>query len=58
VLEASSFPVDDASSSIDPEDARAAAHLGAESIIVSNHGARQLDGVLSSIRALPPIVDG
>lgn len=42
---------------LDPEDARAAADLGANGIVVSNHGGRQLDGVLSSIRALPPIAD-
>jgi len=38
-------------------DARAAADLGVDAIIVSNHGGRQLDGALSSIRALGPIVD-
>lgn len=42
---------------LDPEDARAAADLGAEAIVVSNHGGRQLDGVLSSARALPAIAD-
>ena len=42
---------------LDPEDARAAAQLGADAIVVSNHGGRQLDGVLSSARALPAIVD-
>lgn len=42
---------------LDPEDAREAAELGADGIVVSNHGGRQLDGVLSSARALPPIVD-
>jgi L-lactate dehydrogenase (cytochrome) len=42
---------------LDPEDAQAAASVGADGIVVSNHGGRQLDGVLSSIRALPPIVD-
>ncbi len=36
-------------------DARPAAMLGADGIVVSNHGGRQLDGVLSSIRALPAI---
>lgn len=41
---------------LDPEDAREAAALGADGIIVSNHGGRQLDGVLSTARALPPIV--
>ena len=42
---------------LDPEDARQAAELGADGIIVSNHGGRQLDGALSSARALPPIAD-
>jgi L-lactate dehydrogenase (cytochrome) len=42
---------------LDPDDARSAADLGADGIIVSNHGGRQLDGVLSSARALPPIAD-
>ncbi len=42
---------------LDPEDARAAAEVGAQGIVVSNHGGRQLDGVLSGARALPPIVD-
>ncbi|WP_298200741.1 FMN-dependent L-lactate dehydrogenase LldD [Novosphingobium sp.] len=42
---------------LDPEDARQAAELGADGIVVSNHGGRQLDGVLSSARALPPIAD-
>jgi L-lactate dehydrogenase (cytochrome) len=42
---------------LDPEDAKAAAELGADGIVVSNHGGRQLDGVLSSIRALPAIAD-
>jgi L-lactate dehydrogenase (cytochrome) len=40
---------------LDPEDARAAADIGADGIVVSNHGGRQLDGVLSSARALPAI---
>lgn len=40
---------------LDVEDARAAAALGAEGIVVSNHGGRQLDGVPSSIAALPAI---
>jgi L-lactate dehydrogenase (cytochrome) len=40
---------------LDPEDARAAADIGANGIVVSNHGGRQLDGVLSSTRALPAI---
>lgn len=42
---------------LDPEDARAAVRFGADGIVVSNHGGRQLDGVLSSARALPPIAD-
>lgn len=42
---------------MDPEDARLAANSGADALIVSNHGGRQLDGAQSSIEALPPIVD-
>ncbi len=42
---------------LDPDDAREAARLGADGIVVSNHGGRQLDGVLSTARALPPIAD-
>lgn len=42
---------------LDAEDARAAVNVGADAIIVSNHGGRQLDGALSSIKALPAIVD-
>jgi L-lactate dehydrogenase (cytochrome) len=42
---------------LDADDARKAAELGADAIIVSNHGGRQLDGALSSIRALPAIMD-
>ncbi|MCU0910090.1 MAG: alpha-hydroxy-acid oxidizing protein [Rhodobacteraceae bacterium] len=42
---------------LDPEDAKAALSVGADAIVVSNHGGRQLDGALSSIRALPPILD-
>ncbi|WP_279379585.1 alpha-hydroxy-acid oxidizing protein [Asaia prunellae] len=42
---------------LDPEDAKDAVRFGADGIIVSNHGGRQLDGVLSSCRALPPIAD-
>jgi L-lactate dehydrogenase (cytochrome) len=38
---------------LDPEDARMAVESGADGIVVSNHGGRQLDGALSSIRALP-----
>ena len=40
----------------DVEDAKQAADSGADALIVSNHGGRQLDGALSSIEALPPIV--
>jgi L-lactate dehydrogenase (cytochrome) len=42
---------------IDPEDAKLAADSGADALIVSNHGGRQLDGAQSSIEALPAIVD-
>ncbi|MBP0581643.1 FMN-dependent L-lactate dehydrogenase LldD [Labrys sp. LIt4] len=42
---------------LDPEDARDAVAFGADGIVVSNHGGRQLDGVLSSARALPAIAD-
>ncbi|MGV3655990.1 MAG: alpha-hydroxy acid oxidase [Noviherbaspirillum sp.] len=42
---------------LDPEDARAAANTGADALIVSNHGGRQLDGAQSSIGALPAIVE-
>jgi L-lactate dehydrogenase (cytochrome) len=41
---------------LDPEDAEQAAKTGAEALIVSNHGGRQLDGAMSSIAALPDIV--
>lgn len=41
----------------DAEDARLAVETGADALIVSNHGGRQLDGAESSIRALAPIVD-
>ncbi len=41
----------------DAEDARLAADTGADALIVSNHGGRQLDGAPSSISALPAIVD-
>lgn len=39
------------------EDAQLAVDVGADAIVVSNHGGRQLDGAPSSIEALPPIVD-
>ena len=42
---------------LDPEDAKMAAKTGADAIIVSNHGGRQLDGAPSSISVLPEIVD-
>ncbi len=41
----------------DVEDARIAVESGADALIVSNHGGRQLDGAQSSIQALPAIVD-
>ena len=41
---------------LDVEDARRAADFGADAIIVSNHGGRQLDGAVSAIRMLPSIV--
>ncbi|MES2145427.1 MAG: alpha-hydroxy acid oxidase [Pseudomonadota bacterium] len=41
---------------LDADDARMAADAGADAIIVSNHGGRQLDGALSSIRMLPQVV--
>jgi L-lactate dehydrogenase (cytochrome) len=42
---------------LDREDARDAVKAGAQGLVVSNHGGRQLDGVRSSISALPPIAD-
>jgi L-lactate dehydrogenase (cytochrome) len=42
---------------LDPEDAVEAAEAGADGIVVSNHGGRQLDGVISTVRALPPIAE-
>lgn len=42
---------------LDPEDVEPAIASGADAIIVSNHGGRQLDGALSAIRALPAIVE-
>ncbi|SMC90808.1 alpha-hydroxy acid oxidase [Primorskyibacter flagellatus] len=41
---------------LDPEDAKMALKVGADAIVVSNHGGRQLDGALSSIRMLDPIL--
>ncbi len=40
-----------------PDDARAAVAAGADGIVVSNHGGRQLDGAISAVKALPGIVD-
>jgi len=42
---------------MDKEDAKAALNIGADAIIVSNHGGRQLDGASSSVSALPKILD-
>lgn len=42
---------------LEPDDAREAVEAGADGIVVSNHGGRQLDGTLSTARALPPIAD-
>lgn len=42
---------------LDAEDAKMALSVGADAIVVSNHGGRQLDGAISSIRALPAILD-
>ncbi|NOZ33482.1 MAG: alpha-hydroxy-acid oxidizing protein [Alphaproteobacteria bacterium] len=42
---------------LDPDDAKEAVKAGADAIVVSNHGGRQLDGALSTIAALPPIID-
>jgi L-lactate dehydrogenase (cytochrome) len=42
---------------LDAEDAKIAAQSGADAIVVSNHGGRQLDGAVSSIRALPEVVE-
>ena len=40
-----------------PEEAREAQRRGADAVVVSNHGGRQLDGVVASVRALPEVVD-
>jgi L-lactate dehydrogenase (cytochrome) len=40
---------------LDPDDARDAVRFGAQGIVVSNHGGRQLDGAVSTVRALPAI---
>lgn len=42
---------------LDPEDARDAVRLGADGVIVSNHGGRQLDGAMATAEALPAIAD-
>ena len=42
---------------LDPEDAKDAVRFGADGILVSNHGGRQLDGVMSTAKALPYIAD-
>jgi len=42
---------------LDPEDAREAVRFGADGLVVSNHGGRQLDGALSTAKALPAIAD-
>lgn len=42
---------------LDSDDARSAVSLGADGIVVSNHGGRQLDGAVSTARALPAIAD-
>lgn len=42
---------------LDADDAKMALDIGADAIIVSNHGGRQLDGAISSIKALPAIMD-
>ena len=42
---------------LDVEDAKTAAQIGASALVVSNHGGRQLDGALSSIAALPKVVE-
>jgi L-lactate dehydrogenase (cytochrome) len=42
---------------LDAEDARRAADVGVDGVIVSNHGGRQLDAVPSTVRALPDVVD-
>ena len=42
---------------IDPDDARRAADIGADAVVVSNHGGRQLDGAPSTIAVLPRVVD-
>lgn len=42
---------------LDPDDAARCVELGADGVVVSNHGGRQLDGCLASLDALPPVVE-
>jgi len=42
---------------LDADDGRRAADMGADGVVVSNHGGRQLDGAVSTVRALPAVVD-
>ena len=42
---------------MDPEDAISAINIGADAIVVSNHGGRQLDGTTSTVQALPKILE-
>ncbi|MFD3403105.1 alpha-hydroxy acid oxidase [Kribbella sp. NPDC058693] len=42
---------------LDPRDARRAVEMGADGVVVSNHGGRQLDGAIASVDALGPVVD-
>jgi isopentenyl diphosphate isomerase/L-lactate dehydrogenase-like FMN-dependent dehydrogenase len=42
---------------LDPDDAERCVDEGADGVVVSNHGGRQLDGALATIEALPPVVD-
>ncbi|MES1196022.1 MAG: alpha-hydroxy-acid oxidizing protein, partial [Steroidobacter sp.] len=42
---------------LDVEDARTALNFGADGIVISNHGGRQLDGAISTSKALPPIAE-
>ena len=42
---------------LSPEDARMAVERGASAVVVSNHGGRQLDGVIATLDALPDVVD-
>ena len=41
---------------VDPEDAKMALNVGADAIVCSNHGGRQLDGAIAALRALPEVV--